>query len=544
MEAFDLREANLSVPPVKIFLSYKRNLEPDQGLANYLCARLIDKGHTVFIDISIPVGAAWFEEIDRQIQSSDFIVMLLSRQSADSEMVQAEVFRANAYRHKQGKPRILPVRVAYEDMLPYSIETYLFNRQYIYWKSAEDNERVAEEIHVAVLGEMPDKVPVRIVSPPGEGDLQQELVIGEDGRPLRNGEPFAVPLPAFDPRFLEELDAPGGALRVRDQLYIERDADPQLNRQLLRNGSTTTIRAPRQSGKSSLLERGLHHARQSPGGTQRPCRTVKFDLQSVDRSVLDSYESFLRCLVDHIVYRLGFNPAPLERLWNSRLGLQNRLTCFIEDEVLPQLGGRQLILALDEADRLVTCPYASDFFGLLRVWHNNRAGSDIWSGLNLALVISTEPYLLIREVNQSPFNVGLTLNLKDFSSQQVAELNARHGSPLGPTEFPRLVALLNGHPYLTRKALYHLVVERQSWTELERAAPTDMGPFGDHLRYYYWRAMEAPELIAALRQVLRSGRCSDEQAAYRLVRAGLLAVAEGGYQFRCELYRRYFEAHR
>ena len=77
-------------------------------------------------------------------------------------------------------------------------------------------------------------------------------------------------------------------------------------------------------------------------------------------------------MVDNITYRLGLDSADLERLWNSRLGLQDRLTCFMEEQVLPQQSGQQLILALDEADRLVTRPYASDFFGLLRVWHNNR----------------------------------------------------------------------------------------------------------------------------------------------------------------------------
>ena len=59
----------------------------------------------MFIDTSMRIGTAWLDEIDRQIQTSDFIVMLLSQQSADSEMVQAEVHRAYQYRHKQGKPR-------------------------------------------------------------------------------------------------------------------------------------------------------------------------------------------------------------------------------------------------------------------------------------------------------------------------------------------------------------------------------------------------------------------------------------------------------
>lgn len=34
-----------------------------------------------------------------------------------------------------------------------------------------------------------------------------------------------APLPEFDPRWLEELEAPGGAVKLRDRFYIERDAD-------------------------------------------------------------------------------------------------------------------------------------------------------------------------------------------------------------------------------------------------------------------------------------------------------------------------------
>jgi hypothetical protein len=260
----------------------------------------------------------------------------------------------------------------------------------------------------------------------------------------------------------------------------------------------------------------------------------------MDRCILESYDGFLRCLADTIAYKLGLGTSGLDRIWSSRLGLQDRLTSFMEEEILPNVQQGQLVLALDEADRLMKLSFASDFFGLLRVWHNSRADSDLWGRLNLVLVISTEPYLLIRDLNQSPFNVGLTLNLKDFNAAQVTDLNARHGAPVKEADFSRLMLLLNGHPYLTRKALYHLVIEQLSWAELEQVAATDEGPFSDHLRYYFWRVYDEPILAEAVGQVLR-GRRPDEAAAYRMVRAGLLGQDEQGYRFRCDLYRRYFE---
>lgn len=64
---------------------------------------------------------------------------------------------------------------------------------------------------------------------------------------------------AFNPQFLEGLYQPSGAVKLRDKFYIERDADALLKHQVMTWGSMTTIRAPRQTGKSSLLIRGLHH---------------------------------------------------------------------------------------------------------------------------------------------------------------------------------------------------------------------------------------------------------------------------------------------
>ena len=97
----------------KLFISYKRNADPDQQLAQVLYKSLKRDGHQVFMDTTMRTGDAWLEEIDRQLKGSDFLIVLLSQQSADSEMVRAEVSRAYEYRKLQGRPQTLPVRVAY-----------------------------------------------------------------------------------------------------------------------------------------------------------------------------------------------------------------------------------------------------------------------------------------------------------------------------------------------------------------------------------------------------------------------------------------------
>ena len=47
----------------RVFLSYKRNVEPDQTLAAEIVAGLEGAGHGVFIDRRLTVGQAWAREI-------------------------------------------------------------------------------------------------------------------------------------------------------------------------------------------------------------------------------------------------------------------------------------------------------------------------------------------------------------------------------------------------------------------------------------------------------------------------------------------------
>ncbi|MBV7329325.1 toll/interleukin-1 receptor domain-containing protein [Chloroflexi bacterium TSY] len=81
----------------QLFISYKRNMEPDEPLALRLHSALEEAGHTVFIDQTLSVGVTWATEIERQIEASDFMLVLLSEASVHSEMVAAEV----RYAHKQ-----------------------------------------------------------------------------------------------------------------------------------------------------------------------------------------------------------------------------------------------------------------------------------------------------------------------------------------------------------------------------------------------------------------------------------------------------------
>jgi len=105
------------------------------------------------------------------------------------------------------------------------------------------------------------------------------------------------------------------------------------------------------------------------------------------------------------------------------------------------------------------------------------------------------------------------------------------------------MALLNGHPYLVRRALYLVASQQISVEDLFLQAATDRGPFGDHLRYHMFRIYDKQELVQGLLQVIRNKTYSDERIARLLIAAGL--VRREGQQTlpRCQLYRDYFREH-
>lgn len=503
-----------ATPPAQIFISYKRNFQPDETLALHLCHALTQAGHRAFIDQRLTVGLEWAAEIHRQIEASDFMLVLLSAASLNSEMVVGEIEHAHKHFGHTGKARLIPVRVHYAGPLPYPISQILDKLHYATWNGSGDDDLLVRQL-LDAFGAL-----TALMAPPAPAVL--------------SASSGATPRPYADPRFLETLHEPGGAIRANSPFYIGRAEDDLLRRELSKeHGTTTTIRAARQTGKSSLLINSVAHAR------QQGSKVVYIDLQPVEASDLVSLDAFLRYFATMLVRKLRLDTAAVDRAWSSGLGAPDKTTYLLEEYVLPAIN-THIVLALDEVDRLLQTPFHDNFFGLLRFWHNSRALDELWDKLKIILVISTEPHLLIRDVAQSPFNVGQKLRLQDFDETQIRELNRAYRSPLDDAAVADLIDYLQGHPYLTHKAIYTLVTDQLSWPQLRALATADHSPFGDHLRRYVWLLHDQPHLCTALKQVIRLGECPDEASFYRLLQAGLIrGTTRTACVCRCRLYTEY-----
>ena len=223
------------------------------------------------------------------------------------------------------------------------------------------------------------------------------------------------------------------------------------------------------------------------------------------------------------------------------MATSDNCTAYFEDYLLPAAGS-PLVLGLDEVDRVFEHPkIAEDFFGLLRAWHEEGKNGEVWKKLRLVVVHSTEVYIPMN-VNQSPFNVGLPVELPEFNRQQVLDLAHRHRLDWGAGEVEPLMAMVGGHPYLVRLALYHIARGDMTLPELLRQAPTEAGLYRDHLRRFLWLIQQNPQLVEAFKQVAgAAGSLPLEPIlSFKLHSIGFVNLEENEVSLRCDLYRQYF----
>jgi class 3 adenylate cyclase len=517
-----------SVDPVKaarIFISY-RSHEPDLSLAKELYAALKAAGHYPFLaGESIQLGEGWTKRIYEELKQADYFLLLLSAQSATSEMVTEEVRKARELRDaaSDSKPMILPIRVNFpmNSTLNYDLRGYLNQIQQREWRSPHDTPTILKEI-LTLLSEHAINQPESAIPDEYEGTsflLPPSACDASDSRPLPAAEP----------------ELPEGQVDLASAFYVEREPiEARCYETILKPGSLIRIKAPRQMGKTSLMARILRYA------GQQGFLTVPLSFQLADGAVFSDLDKFLRWFCASVGRRLGM-PNRLVDYWDEIFGSKDNCTAYFEEYLLTRVG-RPIVLGLDEVDCVFQHPeIAADFFALLRAWHEDAKNREIWKILRLVVVHSTEVYIPLN-INQSPFNVGLPIELPEFTPAQVLNLAQQHSLDWDETQVEKLMAMVGGHPYLVRVALYHIARQDITFDQLLSIAPTEAGLYGDHLRRHLWNIEQQPKLTTAMRKVVNSVSLVrlESTQAFQLHSMGLVHLRGNDVAPRCNLYRQYF----
>jgi hypothetical protein len=322
-------------------------------------------------------------------------------------------------------------------------------------------------------------------------------------------------------------------------LYVERPPiELMCCENILQPGSLTRIKAPKLMGKTYLFNWVLNKI------YPKEYRTVNLSFELADRSKhFTNLDKFLRWLCINISRELKL-PSHLDEYWDEE-GMGSKVSCttYFEEYLLVQ-EDNPLVLCLDDVDLLFPHPEVyEDFFGLLRSWYEKARSRKLWQKLRLVIVHSTDVYIQLN-INQSPFNVGLPIELPEFNQEQVQEFAQQHGLLANTALIVPLMDLLGGHPYLLEQAFTHIKHHPEiTLNQLLVEATTEAGIYRHHLREIWLKLQEHPELAPAFQQVVTADDYVqiEPMAAYQLQSMGLVKLSGNQVQIRCNLYRQYFQ---
>ncbi|MGG6295931.1 AAA-like domain-containing protein [Leptolyngbya sp. AN02str] len=338
-----------------------------------------------------------------------------------------------------------------------------------------------------------------------------------------------------EPEGEPEPDLPGGQVPLGSEFYIERTAiEADCYKTVLQPGGLIRIKAPRRMGKSSLMTRILQQA------AHKGCQTVSLSFQLADKAIFKDLDHFLQWFCANVGLGLQI-PKRLGDYWDDLFGSKISCKIYFEQYLLPQIS-QPLVLALDDVDRLFEYPdLADEFFGLLRSWHEEAKNRDIWKQLRLVVAHSTEVYIPLN-VNQSPFNVGLPIELKAFTPEQVQTLAKRHGLDWDEAQTQQLMDLVGGYPYLIQLALYHLWHQDVTLEQLLQPEAIATGIYSEHLQRQLWNLQQSPELAVAFSRVASAVTPVELNLvhAFKLQSLGLVQLQGSQAVPGCNLYARYF----
>ncbi|MBN3879183.1 MULTISPECIES: AAA-like domain-containing protein [unclassified Nostoc] len=330
---------------------------------------------------------------------------------------------------------------------------------------------------------------------------------------------------------------PSGSVPLGSPFYLERASlKEQVDREIRKSGALVRIKAPREMGKTSLLLRILDSAK------RLGYCTVSLNLDQVDQAILSDLNKFLRWLCTNAARQLQLKPK-LDEYWDEDLGSKISCTSYLQDYILKEIS-TPLVLALDEVNQIFEHPeVAKDFLPLLRSWYEEAKTLPIWQKLRLIVVHSTEIYVPL-DLNQSPFNVGLPIQLNNFSKEEVQQLAQCYGFHWEDGEEARqLMDMVGGHPALVQIALYHLSRGDVTLEQLLETAPTSTEIYSHHLQRHLITLQEQPELASTLYAVISATEPIqlDRILSYKLSSLGLIVQLGHKTVPTCKLYRYFFE---
>ncbi len=259
----------------------------------------------------------------------------------------------------------------------------------------------------------------------------------------------------------EDYFVAGGTLSDTSPSYMERQADEDLFQALLEREFCFVLDT-RQVGKSSLL---VHVARKLREHGQI---VSILDISSLGENL--GIEQWYYGLLNSLAVFLDLEDE-CDRFWESaaNLGFCQRWFACLYRTILPAIK-TPLTLFIDEIDAVCKLNFSLDeFFAGIRETYNRRALGEEFADVAFCLSGVALPSDLIKDPRSTPFNIGRSIILSDFSSVEMGPLKAGlSGNSLEKLrQMQRIIYWTGGHPYLSQKLCQCLALESAPLSDRE-----------------------------------------------------------------------------
>ncbi len=308
----------------------------------------------------------------------------------------------------------------------------------------------------------------------------------------------------------------GGTIRP-GAAYVVRPADAQLH-QAIQSAEYCNVLTSRQMGKSSLMAHALHHLREAKR------HAVTIDLTNIGTRV--SEEQWYLGIIMSLVYQLDLDTKiDVDAWWQAHAsqGAVQRFSDFLRDVLLQEIA-EPIVIFIDEIDSTLNLPFTDDFFAAIRALYNARASNPIYERLTFVLLGVARPADLIKDRTRTPYNIGRSIELTDFSPAEAETLLPgldvlAHGQTAVILE--RILYWTNGHPYLTQKVCAEVALNSDEvWDEaaidalVQRLFLSDEARKESNLQYISRRILESQQregLLHIYQQVLAGKSVPDDE---------------------------------
>lgn len=248
---------------------------------------------------------------------------------------------------------------------------------------------------------------------------------------------------------------------IPEHLYVSRDADRKLQEVIKRMSKPAYVSVSRQMGKTNLL---IHTKRKLEDDRNR---YVFIDITNKFQDTQDCFRYIVDQVLDANEHIEGFQQAA-DRIQKTRQKLSTNPTKEYQQElreILKCYSGN-LVIFLDEVDDLRKHDFSDDVFAQVRKTYFLRVTYPEFERLSYVLSGVIDPEKLIRNKENSPFNIAIPIYLDDFTKDEFHLFVKKADIDLTSEVQDHIYSWLNGNPRMTFDVLSRIEDEQLGGKEI------------------------------------------------------------------------------